>query len=417
MHDQPIGIFDSGLGGLTVVKEIMEHLPNESIIYFGDTARVPYGNKSKETVTRFSAQIIGFLQSKGVKAIIIACNTVSSNSIEELRAMFPEIPIEGVVEPGVKVGLEKTETGRIGIIGTEATIRSNKYPSLIKDANPKAQVFARSCPLFVPLVEDGWINHPVTNMVAGEYLGPLLKEKIDTLILGCTHYPMLSEIIQKVVGDQVTLVNPAQEAAYKMERKLKQWQHLSLGKTPPTYEFYVSDHTSQFEHMAKEFLKRPIEHVQLVDLGKKEEEKKTGIINEPECNLMIVTKQIYPSHTDSLEEAFQGKISTKNGQIYIIYHEQDKESGAKITNQLKIAKDASVSIRRMGGHTSLIHLTKDKPYTTFYNTGYGTMELTFKPIVIDCKETDRGYKVSLEYDLYTGEEKLSCNHYTLEARF
>ncbi len=267
MYDQPIGIFDSGLGGLTVVKEVMKHLPNESIIYFGDTARVPYGNKSKETVTKFSAQIIRFLQSKGVKAIIIACNTVSSNSIEDLRAMFPEMLIEGVVEPGVKVGLEKTKIGRIGIIGTEATIRSNKYPTLIKAVNPEAQVFGKSCPLFVPLVEDGWITHPVTQMVATEYLTPLLKEGIDTLILGCTHYPMLSEAIQEVVGEKVILVNPAQEAAYKMERNLKKWKQLSTAKTPPTYEFYVSDHTSQFEQMAKEFLKRPIQNVQLVDLG------------------------------------------------------------------------------------------------------------------------------------------------------
>ncbi|HHX60513.1 MAG TPA: glutamate racemase [Epulopiscium sp.] len=416
MHHEPIGIFDSGLGGLTVVKEVMEHLPNESIIYFGDTARVPYGNKSKETITKFSAQIIRFLQSKGVKAIIIACNTVSSNSIEELRAMFPEIPIEGVVEPGVKVGLEKTKTGRIGIIGTEATIRTNKYPSLIKEANPKVQVFGKSCPLFVPLVEDGWIDHPVTHMVATEYLAPLLKEGIDTLILGCTHYPMLSETIQKVAGDQVTLVNPAQEAAYKMERNLKEWQQLSSGKTMPIYEFYVSDHTSQFEHMAKEFLKRPIEHVQLVDLGKKEEEK-IGIINKQECTLWIATKQIYKAHTDSLEETFQGKISEKNGNIYIIYNEQNKDTGIKITNQLKVSKDGSVSVRRMGGHKSLLHFTKDKLYTTFYNTGHGTMELTFKPIVIECNEVDSGYQVRLEYEIYMGEEKLSCNHYTLEATF
>lgn len=268
MHDQPIGIFDSGLGGLTVVKEIMDYLPNESIIYFGDTARVPYGNKSKEIVTKFSAQIIRFLQSKGVKAIIIACNTVSSNSIEDLRAMFPQMLIEGVVEPGVKVGLEKTKTGRIGIIGTEATIRSNKYPALIKEKNPEAQVFGRSCPLFVPLVEDGWIDHPVTHMVATEYLMPLLKEGIDTLILGCTHYPMLSKTIQEVVGHKVTLVNPAQEAAYEMERKLKVWNQLAQGDKAPTYDFYVSDHTNQFEHMAKEFLKRPIPHVQMVDLAR-----------------------------------------------------------------------------------------------------------------------------------------------------
>lgn len=266
MQDWPIGIFDSGLGGLTVVKEVMNHLPYESIIYFGDTARVPYGNKSKQTVTKFSAQIIRFLESKGVKAIIIACNTVSSNSIEDLRGMFPHIHIEGVVEPGVKMALEKTQTGRIGIIGTEATIRSNKYPSLIQESNPKTRVFSRPCPLFVPLVEDNWGLHPVTRMIAQEYLVPLLNEGIDTLILGCTHYPILSHVIQDVVGKDITLVNPAQEAAYKIGEVLQSQNRLALGETSPDYRFYVSDHTAQFEGMAKEFLNRSISNVEKIDI-------------------------------------------------------------------------------------------------------------------------------------------------------
>lgn len=266
MHNQPIGIFDSGLGGLTVVKEVRQHLPYESIIYFGDTARVPYGSKSKSTVTKFSAQIIRFLQSKGVKAIIIACNTVSSNSIEDLKAMFPHMPIEGVVVPGVKMALEKTQTGRIGIIGTEATIRSNKYPSLIKACQPNTRVFSQACPLFVPLVEDNWAFHPVTKTIAKEYLTPLLKKDIDTLILGCTHYPILTHAIQEIVGERITLVNPAQEAAYKIEETLKVQNKLATGKNTPKYQFYVSDHTSQFEQMAKEFLKTPMSNVQKIDI-------------------------------------------------------------------------------------------------------------------------------------------------------
>lgn len=258
MYDQPIGIFDSGLGGLTVVKEVMHQLPCESIIYFGDTARVPYGNKSKQTVTKFSAQIIRFLQTKGVKAIIIACNTVSSNSIEDLRKMFPHLLIEGVVEPGVKMALETTQTGRIGIIGTEATIRSNKYPSLIKESRPNTRVFSKACPLFVPLVEDNWSNHHVAQLVAKEYLSPLLDQDIDTLILGCTHYPLLTDAIQQLVGEDVSLVNPAQEAAYKIEAILKAEGRLALCENTPGYEFYVSDHTSQFEQMAKEFLNKSV---------------------------------------------------------------------------------------------------------------------------------------------------------------
>lgn len=266
MHHQPIGIFDSGLGGLTVVKEVMAQLPHESIIYFGDTARVPYGNKSKETVTKFSAQIIRFLKTKQVKAIIIACNTVSSNSIEELRELFPDIPIEGVVQPGVKMALEQTKSQRIGIIGTEATIRSNKYPQLIKEQNPNATVFVKSCPLFVPLVEDNWGLHPVTKIIAKEYLDPLLKNEVDTLVLGCTHYPMLSQSIQEVVGKEVTLVNPAQEAARRMEELLKEKNQLNKTDKVATYEFYVSDHTDKFQQMAKEFLNAVNPQVQKIDI-------------------------------------------------------------------------------------------------------------------------------------------------------
>lgn len=266
MQHKPIGIFDSGLGGLTVVKEVMNQLPHESIIYFGDTARVPYGNKSKETVTKFSAQIIRFLETKQVKAIIIACNTVSSNSIEELRKMFPHIPIEGVVQPGAKMALEQTSSNRIGVIGTEATVRSNKYTELIIKQNNKAQVFGKACPLFVPLVEDNWIQHPVTSMVAKEYLSPLLEKDIDTLILGCTHYPMLSHIIQEIVGDKIKLVNPAQEAACKIEKLLGSLNQLAPNEQKPHYEFYVSDHTDKFEYMAKEFLHKPIPQVEKIDI-------------------------------------------------------------------------------------------------------------------------------------------------------
>lgn len=263
MDNRPIGIFDSGVGGLTVVKEVMKNLVGESIIYFGDTARVPYGSKSKQTVTKFSAQIIRFLRTKDVKAIIIACNTVSSNSIEELRKMFPDLPIIEVVGPGVHMALYTTKTGVIGVVGTEATIASNKYPELLHRQDESLKVFGKACPLFVPLVEDGWADHEVAYTVTAEYLKPLLEKNIDSLILGCTHYPMLTNTIKKVVGDKVELINPAEEAAKRMEDILIK-NNMSANSKQPDYNFYVSDSEERFREMAQIFLNKPIEHVEVI---------------------------------------------------------------------------------------------------------------------------------------------------------
>ncbi|OON98900.1 MAG: glutamate racemase [Epulopiscium sp. Nele67-Bin004] len=266
MDNRPIGIFDSGVGGLTVVKEVMKQLPNESIVYFGDTARVPYGNKSKSTVTKFSAQIIRFLLKKDVKAIIIACNTVNSNCIEELRQEFPDVIIEGVVEPGVKMALEATKNNRVGVIGTEATISSRRYPELLLQNNSQVNVYDKACPLFVPLVEDGWINTEVTYLVISEYLATLVSKKIDTLILGCTHYPILQHEISQVLGDNITLINPANQAATEVLQSL-QANNLQSTDTPK-YAFYVSDHAQKMKQMAEMFLGYPIAEVIRVDIEK-----------------------------------------------------------------------------------------------------------------------------------------------------
>lgn len=265
MDYRPIGIFDSGVGGLTVVKEVMNSLEEESIVYFGDTARVPYGSKSKKTVTKFSAQIIRFLLTRDVKAIIIACNTVSSNSIEELRNMFPDIPIVEVVGPGVHMALRTTRTGRVGVVGTQATIASSKYPELLLEHNKSLEVYGKACPLFVPLVEDGWADHEVAYEVSKEYIKPLLDKNIDSLILGCTHYPMLTNTIKKVVGDKVELINPAEEAARLMGDILVQNDMTSSGKVP-SYKFYVSDSEERFKEMAQIFLNKPIEHIATVPI-------------------------------------------------------------------------------------------------------------------------------------------------------
>lgn len=265
MDQRPIGVFDSGVGGLTVVHEIMEQLPNEEIIYFGDTARVPYGSKSKETVTKYSKQIIRFLLTKNIKAIIIACNTASSNSLEEVQKTF-DIPIIGVVEPGAVMAYESTKNNRIGIIGTEATIRSKSYTNAIKKHHKDIETFSSACPLFVPLAEEGWTNNEVAYLVAKKYLEPFSEKDIDTLVLGCTHYPLLKDVIQEVVGPRVSLVNPAQEAARNLKELLTLRGELRNDGIIPEHYFYVSDNTTKFGQIAAIALKKSIPPAQKIDI-------------------------------------------------------------------------------------------------------------------------------------------------------
>ena len=220
-NSAPIGIFDSGVGGLTVAREVMRNIPLERIVYFGDTARVPYGSKSKETIVRYSRQIIRFLMTQGVKAIVVACNTASAFALEEVKKEI-EIPIIGVVQPGAKVACAATRNKKIGVIGTEGTVRSQIYTKVIQEWDPKIEVIGKACPLFVPLVEEGWLKDPVTDEVAYRYLKEIKEKNIDTLILGCTHYPLLRSTVQKVMGENVTLVNPAYETALELKNLLYQ---------------------------------------------------------------------------------------------------------------------------------------------------------------------------------------------------
>src|SRR3954463_1737479 len=216
----PIGIFDSGVGGLTVARQIHRVLPHEDLIYLGDTARVPYGTKSPSTVVRFACEDSQFLLQQNVKAVVVACNTCSAWALPILEKKF-QVPIFGVITPGVLAALEKSKTKRIGIIGTNATIRSKAYSNGIIARCDTAKVFARACPLLVPLVEEGWINHPVTQAVLREYLTPMLRQKIDTLILGCTHYPLLKAAIRKIVGSNVALVDSAESCAKYVRERLE----------------------------------------------------------------------------------------------------------------------------------------------------------------------------------------------------
>lgn len=243
----PIGIFDSGVGGLTVVQSLRRYLPNETLCYFGDTARVPYGTKSAETVKRYSMEISRFLQSHNVKMIVVACNTASSCALDQIRSVFSG-PVIGVVQPGARAALQATKTGRIGLIGTRSTVRSGTYQRYLYQENPQLLVIAQPCPLFVSLVEEGWEEDEITRDIARRYLANLVKENLDVVILGCTHYPLMAPIIQSVMGHEVQLVNSAEEVAKEVKTTLTDLQLLSIKKTCKDL-FYASDDIENFKSL------------------------------------------------------------------------------------------------------------------------------------------------------------------------
>ena len=253
----PIGVFDSGVGGLTVVREIMRQIPKERIVYFGDTARVPYGSKSKETVTRYSEQIVRFLRTFQVKTIVVACNTASACALDTLEQDI-DIPIIGVVKPGAKAAAEVTRNGRIGVIATEATIGSQIYTEYIKELNKDVTIYGKACPLFVPLVEEGLLEDPVTDEIARRYLAELIDIDIDTLLLGCTHYPLIRSTLGRIAGEGVTLVNPAYETALELKNMLQSLDLLNdetAGLGSNQYRFYVSDKAEKFVRFANSIIK------------------------------------------------------------------------------------------------------------------------------------------------------------------
>lgn len=263
----PVGVFDSGVGGLTVAREIMRHLPNENIVYFGDTARVPYGSKSKDNIIRYSRQIINFLKTKEVKAIVIACNTASALALDVVQEES-DIPIIGVVEPGARAALDTTVSKRIGVIGTEATIRSAMYEKIIRGIDPEASVTGKACPLFVPLVEEGFAKHQVTKEIIDFYLSSFLETDIDSLILGCTHYPLLRSRIREYVGNKMTLVNPAYETAMDLKKLLEECNMENTGENQAhaSYSFYVSDAADKFKQFANSILPYDIETTKQINI-------------------------------------------------------------------------------------------------------------------------------------------------------
>jgi len=263
MNSKPIGVFDSGIGGLTVVHALNRRLPHENIIYFGDTARVPYGPKSPQVVREYAAQDVDFLLAQDVKMVVIACNTVSAVALDIVQKRA-RMPIVGVIQPGAEEAVRSTRKKRIGIIGTIATVTSKAYTNAIRQIDRSAQVFAQPCPLFVPLAEEGWIEHKVTDLVAREYLFPLKVEKIDTLVLGCTHYPILRAAIEKVMEGSVTLIDSGEAAAAVVERVLDDHGLRNPSSQRPNFRFYVSDLPAKFAEVGERFLGQKLGRVHRV---------------------------------------------------------------------------------------------------------------------------------------------------------
>ncbi len=257
MNDKSIGVFDSGLGGLTAVKQIMRELPNENIIYFGDTGRVPYGTRSKETILKYTRSDIRFLKTFDVKIIVIACGTASSAALPMIKDEF-DIPIVGVIDAAVYAAVRATKNKKIGVIGTSGTIKSGEYEKQIKQYDETMQVFSRECPMFVPLVENGYFDTPVTEMIVQEYLEEIRARGVDTLILGCTHYPLLEKVISKYMGSDVTLINSGAEVAKYLKKKLDADNAHSKKTDENQYRYYVSDDVSSFEQLGGIFLEREI---------------------------------------------------------------------------------------------------------------------------------------------------------------
>lgn len=264
-QDLPIGIFDSGIGGLTVFREIARLLPQEDLIYLGDTARVPYGTKSAQTVTRYALQNVRVLLERGVKMIVVACNTASAFALPTLECEFP-IPILGVIRPGVEGALHFSRTRRIGVIGTQGTIESGTYAKLLREANPQVQVFSTPCPLFVPFVEEGRWEGEIVEAVAKEYLQKMVEGQIDTLILGCTHYPLLKKALRKVMGPEVSLIDSAEETAREVSKILTEKKQMHHQNKNPAREFWVTDSPERFRKLGELFLGSPLKNVRHVEI-------------------------------------------------------------------------------------------------------------------------------------------------------
>ena len=266
MNEAPIGIFDSGIGGLTVARAIYDRLPNESTIYFGDTARVPYGPKSPDTVRRYSLEILHWLLGQRVKAVVIACNTSTAHALDALQAESP-VPVIGVIDPGARAAVAAMRPGPIGVIGTAGTIASNAYARAIQAAMPGARVEQQACPLFVPLVEEGWFEHPAAELVAAEYLEPMKRAGVGVMVLGCTHYPLLKPLLQRIVGPDTRLIDSGEETAAAVESALRASGLDAPSRRSPEHRFVVSDDEARFRQVGSRFIGERLGKAEVIPLG------------------------------------------------------------------------------------------------------------------------------------------------------
>jgi glutamate racemase len=265
-RDAPVGIFDSGIGGLTVARAIMRRLPHESTIYLGDTARVPYGPKSPETVRRYAREITDWLLAQDVKAIVVACNTATAHALDELRRTTP-VPVIGVIDPGARAAVAATRNGTVGVIGTAGTIGSGAYRRALLAQRPALAMIEQACPLFVPLVEEGWTDREATRMIAQEYLAPLEASAIDVLVLGCTHYPVLAPLLADVLGPAVTLIDSGEETSRDLARELASHDLAAAGTAVASHRWAATDDVARFARVAPLFLGQAPPAIELVDLG------------------------------------------------------------------------------------------------------------------------------------------------------
>lgn len=266
MDNRPIGIFDSGIGGLTILNEVRDQLPGEDIVYLGDTARVPYGSRSAETVTRYTEEAIAYLIRKNVKAVIIACNTASALALEEIESNGVDVPLFGVIKPGARAAAAHTKNGKVGVIGTEATIRSQAYQTQVRRLVKDAEVIGIGCPLFVPIIEEGWQNSEVAQLTARTYLSGFSQRGIDTLILGCTHYPALWATLRGQLGESVYLINPAYETAKEVKLRLQEQKLLSEKTEGGRVEFTVTDSPERFKRVGGFLITDTIYEAKKVDI-------------------------------------------------------------------------------------------------------------------------------------------------------
>lgn len=265
-QSQPIGVFDSGVGGLTVVRALMERLPMENIVYFGDTARVPYGVKSRTTIETFTSQIVEFLLQNEVKALVIACNTIAAVAGHRVRQMAGNMPVLDVISAGAKAALATTKNQHIGVIATSTTVNSNAYARAIHSQAPETRILSQASPLLVPLVEEGWLDNEITRLTVREYLKPLLADQVDTLVLGCTHYPLLKPLL-KQEAPHLKLVDSSITTAEATALALAEAGLLNNSTTPPDYRFYVSDIPLRFQTIGERFLGRSLEQIEMMQLG------------------------------------------------------------------------------------------------------------------------------------------------------